>query len=124
MSKHNGSRYTQVKSSTSSPYHRPKKLHRDDQMGHMSGVREVHVYNTGDEGDEEECCHMECCSSMKQVKYTGCDPGKIDRQSRVFFPITFLMLSTVYWTYYQIITDVSLDDLKQEDIERLSAGSG
>ncbi len=126
MGKNNGSRYTQVKSSSSSPYHRPNKSShpRDDHppMGptcQMSNIREFHRYSSECE-DEDECCHLECCQGLKNVKETGCDPGKIDKNSRVFFPITFIMLCILYWTYYQIITDVTLEELQQEDIKRLA----
>ncbi|XP_072040419.1 glycine receptor subunit alpha-2-like isoform X6 [Amphiura filiformis] len=121
IGRNNGSKYTQVNSSSSSPFHRPNRAphQREEhaQMGQMSGLRECHRYS--ETAEEDECCHLECCHGLKSVKDTGCDPGKIDKNSRVFFPVTFLLLSIVYWSYYQFITDVTVEDLVQEDKERL-----
>ncbi len=187
--KSNGSRYTPVKTSSSSPYHRPNKQHvppphehgshhvrsrdhsphyvRDrDHSPHSHYVRNRdhsphHVRDQEDiphhEPRYEECyspqidqsiqinrashhhqprdvregqvrsddCFPEdidCfkCECYKNLKATGCDPGKIDQNSRVLFPLTFMLLNIIYWTYYIIITDVTVDELINQDIAMLA----
>ena len=117
MGKINGSRYTQVKGTSSSPYHRPHKS-RDEQPSQLGGqgIQEgqpcINDYVAADE--------VECCECYHNFKTSGCDPGKIDQNSRVVFPVTFLILSICYWTYYILITDVSVEELKLQDLKAIT----
>ena len=136
VGKINGSRYTQVTTSTSSPCHRPttkstthhrggERNLRVDLEQHsptrprivgVGAVREGQVHDDSCLPEDIDCFK---CDSVKNLKQTGIDPGRIDKNSRLFFPVTFLILNIIYWTYYIKITEVSVEDLVAEDVDRL-----
>lgn len=90
---------------------------QQNQAGQLSGTREGRVKRDECLPDDIDCFKCECYQNLKQ---TGCDPGKIDQNSRVLFPLTFLLLNIIYWTYYIVISDVSAEDLINQDIAALS----
>ncbi|XP_077984867.1 gamma-aminobutyric acid receptor subunit beta-like [Glandiceps talaboti] len=55
---------------------------------------------------------------LKSMKAIGLNASKIDIYSRIIFPASFIILNTVYWSYYLSVTDYTLEELLARDSKK------
>ncbi|XP_038055632.1 gamma-aminobutyric acid receptor subunit alpha-6-like [Patiria miniata] len=66
-----------------------------------------------DQHDMTKCEEM-CGPNCADFGEVGIDPGKVDMNSRRFFPLVFVLLKIIYWAYYVTVTSGGLEDLIAE----------
>ncbi|XP_070553292.1 gamma-aminobutyric acid receptor subunit beta-like [Ptychodera flava] len=54
---------------------------------------------------------------LKDIKTMGLPASKIDIYSRVLFPMTFVVINVVYWSYYLTVTDFTFEELLARDAQ-------